>query len=250
MQSYLAAGIGIAELAALTCLMRRRLIRSHRALACYLVANAATACWLWGLDLASAEYMRRWATTLPVLTALKVWMGIQAYGRSLELFPAVKRLSHMALLMLCVCAAVGAQVLQTTHTAYGLASRVDQGVAFALGVFVFCMIPLLNAFYSPRRRPNAVVQEWLLLIHYLGVALAILATHWQAYWVALAISVSTTLAACAGWGMLLTRAGEVLPPAPTATGAERWEKVKAERQMAGIVASLRSMGSSKRDNNP
>ena len=220
------------------------------ALVAYLAANLIVSYLLYGVPQESVQYLHRWGSTLPVITALSVWMGWQAYGRSLELFPFARRVSHFALLGICVASGLLAQMAQQTQSAYGYFSRLEQGVSLALGVFCLCMIPLLNFFYSPARRRNAIVQEWMLMIHYLGVALWILAAHWQAYGVSDAVFVVTTVAVCLGWATLLTREGEQLPPAPPATGTERTDKLWAERQMASLVEDVRKTGDSTRASKP
>ena len=240
----------VAQLAALISLLWRGLAKTHSALVAYLTANIIFGYVLSGLSQESVEYLRGWGTALPVVTALKVWMGWQAYGRSLELFPFARRVSHFALLGICVASGLLAQMAQQTQSVYGYFSRLEQGVSLALGVFCFGMIPLLNFFYSPVRRRNAIVQEWMLMIHYLGVALWILAAHWQAYGVSDAVFVVTTVAVCLGWATLLTRNGEQLPPAPPGTGTEQADKLFAERQMAALVDDVRNAGDSTRASKP
>ena len=211
----------------------------------FLVAGAGMNFWLLQSDPRSTDYLRVWAFGLPLNIVLSIAMGMQAYGRSLETSPRVRRLSHTILLSICAVAAIVAQLAQDTYTPYGVLSRIDHGVSAALGLFCLGMLPLLQHYYSPRRRPNAVAQEWILTVYYLGNALMLLATHWQLYPFNRYLHAATIGGCCVAWAFCLKSTGEELPPRGTGTGSERLEKLEAEAQFDALANKVKSAASSK-----
>lgn len=226
-------------------LLSRRLAATHSALVGYLVFGALMSALLSRLDTASGEYLRLWAFALPISTALSIAMGLQAYGRSLETSPRARRASHALLLLTCGVAAGVAQLAQETFTPYGVLSRIHHGVSIALGLFCIVMLPLLQHFYSPRRRRNAAVQEWVLTCHYAGNALMLLATHWQLYPFNQYLNFGTGVLCCLAWATLLREEGEYLPPATGDATGSRMAKLEAEAQFDTLAAKVKSAARSR-----
>jgi hypothetical protein len=245
MREILQQGVIVLQAATAAVLVAKGVVTPHRALVAYLIFGAATNTMLLATPAQSPEYLRAWAAFLPIATLLSVATGWQAYGRSLEASPRIRLLSHRILFGFCVGAALLAQFAQETVTAYGVLSRVEQGVSVALGLFGLAMLSFLHRYYSPRRRANAVAQECILTVYYLGNALAILATHWQVFPFNAFLSMTTSTVCCLAWMLALTREGETLPPPEPAREDDRLEKLAAEAQFDTLAAKVKSAARSK-----
>jgi hypothetical protein len=121
----------------------------------------------------------------------------------------------------------------------GYFSRLQQAIAMALAAFSLAMILLMNVFYSPRRRANAIRHEWILTAHLTSVAAAFFAVHNGYRQLGDVMVVAASAACCCAWAFLLTPAGETLPPRPAATGSEHQIKAKAAAQVAGLTTGIR-----------
>jgi len=222
----------------------RGLARPHAALLAYLLSDAIFTAAIRDIPNNSPLYLRVWGGLwIPLSTALAILMGLQAYQRSLELFPAVRKLSHQILLSLCVAAAGFAQFFQSTYTVYGVFSRLQQGVTLALAVFGLAMIPLLNHYYSPRRRPNARRQEWILAAHYTLTSAGLIALHRGHTNLSQVLIIAETLGCGLAWMLLLTKSGESVPTPPPEPA--RRGKQAALDQFAGLQAGLKGLNDSK-----
>ena len=159
------------------------------------------------------HYLDVWLVTLPVVTLLQIATAIEAYRHSLEELPGARRYSHWLIIVASVLAAALVQIPQKTFSAFGVLSLAQQAVATVLAVAAIGLATLVT-YLRPLRRPNAVIHERILALHFTALAAMLgLVNTGTLGWTSPA-NVVMSILCCVAWSLLLTQEGERMPHRP------------------------------------